>query len=134
MGGTSIVLVTAIDWLGVLGMLILIAYALYHEKRWFEELEPEVENGVITPDEALIASTYRARVARGWRVFRGSGLRAMLQWSRFVQTIVDLAYKKYQKKAAREGAATDERIALLRKRIASLRSELPVVGEVGQQP
>jgi hypothetical protein len=112
----------------------LISYSLYQERRWFEELKPEIENGVITPDEALVASIYRVRVIRGWQVFRGYGLGATLKWSRFVQTIVDLAYKKHQKKAAQEGAATDERIARLRGRIVRLRSELPVVGEVGQQP
>jgi hypothetical protein len=58
----------------------------------------------------------------------------MFRWSRFVQTVVDLAYKKHQKKAAQEGAATDKRIARLRERIASLRHELPIGGEVGQQP
>jgi len=132
-GGTSMLLATALDWMGVLGVLVLIFYSLYQERRWFEELNPEIENGVITPDEALIASTYRVRVVRGWQVFRGYGLGATLQWSRFVQTIVDLAYKKHQKKMAREGAATDERIARLREQIARLRSELPVVGEAGQQ-
>jgi len=133
-GGASMLLATALDWMGVLGVLVLVFYSLYQERRWFEELKPEIENGVITPDEALVASTYRVRVVRGWQVFRGYGLRAALQWSRFVQTIVDLAYKKHQKKAAQEGAATDERIARLRGRIARLRSELPVVGEAGQQP
>jgi len=132
--GLSLLLFTAIDWMGVLGMLILIVYSLSQEKRWFEELGPEIESGVITPQEARIASTYRARVAYGWKIFQAHGLRATLRWSRFVQTVVDLAYKKHQKKAAQEGAATDERIARLRARIANLRPELPVVGEVGQQP
>ena len=124
---------TAVDWMGVLGVLVLIFYSLSQEKRWFEELKPEIENSVITPDEALVASTYRVRMARGWQILRGHGLSTALKWGRFVQTIVDLAYKKHQKKAAHEGAATDERIALLRERIARLRSELPAIGEVGQQ-
>jgi RsiW-degrading membrane proteinase PrsW (M82 family) len=133
-GGASMLAATAIDWMGVLGVLVLIFYSLYRERRWFEELEPEIENRVITREEALLASIYRVRVARGWQVFKGYGLNVTLKWSRFVQAIVDLAYKKHQKKAAREGSATEERIALLRERIARLRSELPVIGEVGQQP
>lgn len=133
-GGMSMLASTAVDWMGVLGMLVLIVWSTYHEKRWFEELGPEMENGVITPDEARVASSYRARVARGWQVLSGHGLGATLKWSRFVQTIVDLAYKKHQKKAAQEGTATEERIALLRARIASLRPELPMIGEVGQPP
>jgi RsiW-degrading membrane proteinase PrsW (M82 family) len=132
-GGASMLVSTAVDWMGVLGVLVLVFYSLSQERRWFEELEPEIENSIVTPDEALIASTYRARVARGWQIFRRYGLGTALKWSRFVQTIVDLAYKKHQKKAAREGAAADERIVRLRERIARLRSELPAVGEVGQQ-
>ena len=131
-GGMSVLLFTAVDWMGVLGMLVLIFYSLRRERRWFEELEPEIENHVITPDEAQLASVYRARVAHGWQLFRQHGLGAVVQWSRFVQTIVDLAYKKHQKKAAQEGAATEERIVRLRERIARLRSELPQIGEVGK--
>ena len=131
-GGISILLATVFDWMGVLGMLVLILVSVRQEKRWFEELELEIESGVISPDEAQIASSYRARVARGWQILKQHGLREMLRWSRFVQMIVDLAYKKHQKKAAQEGAATDERIARLREQIARLRPELPVVGEVGQ--
>jgi hypothetical protein len=130
--GMSMLLFTAVDWMGVLGMLVLILYSVRQEKRWFGELAPEIENGVITPDEARIASVYRARVARGWQIYKRHGLRLTLKWSRFVQTVVDLAYKKHQKRAAQEGAATDERISLLRERIARLRPELPQVGEVEQ--
>ena len=133
-GGASVLISTAVDWIGVLGMLVLIVYAVSREKRWFEELRAEVENGVITADEAQIASSYGARVARGWQMLQAHGLLATLHWSRFVQTVVDLAYKKHQKEAAREGAATDERITRLRERIARLRPELPTIGEVGQQP
>jgi hypothetical protein len=132
--GASILFITAVDWLGVLGMLALILFSVRREKRWFVELDPEIKDGVITPEEAQLASSYRARVARGWQILRQHGLSATFRWSRFVQTVVDLAYKKHQKKAAREGAATDKRIAALRERIASLRAELPIVGEEGQQP
>jgi hypothetical protein len=129
--GMSVLLTTAVDWMGVVGMLVLILYSVRREKRWFVELEPELEDGVITTDEAQLASTYRARMARGWQIFRTQGLQATLKWSRFVQAIVDLAYKKHQKEAAQEGAATDERIARLRERIARLRAELQPAGEEG---
>jgi len=130
--GMSVLLFTAVDWMGVLGMLVLILYSVQRERRWFGELEPEIASGVVTADEARLASTYRVRVARGWAIFTQHGLRATLRWSRFVQAIVDLAYKKHQRQAAQEGAAAEERISRLRERIARLRAELPNVGEVGQ--
>jgi RsiW-degrading membrane proteinase PrsW (M82 family) len=130
--GMSILLFTVVDWMGVLGMLALIIYSVRRERQWFQELEPEIASGVVTPVEAEWASTYRTRVAYGWQVLRQHGLRATLKWSRFVQMIVDLAYKKHQKQAAQEAASTDERIARLRGRIASLRPELPQIGELRQ--
>lgn len=132
--GISVLFATAVDWMGVLVMLALIVYSVRQERRWFEELESEIENGFVTSDEARIASSYRARLARGWQILRRHGLASALRWGRFVQTIVDLAYKKHQKHAAQEGTAADERISRLRERIARLRPELPHVGEVGQLP
>ena len=123
--GLSCVFLTGVDWMGALGMLILALFAVRRERQWLEELLPEVENGVITADEYQIASVYRARFARGWRVLTRHGPLTWLKWSRFVQMIVDLAYKKHQKRATAEGPRTDELIAGLRQRIARVRLELP---------
>jgi len=122
--GLSCLFLTAVDWMGVLGMLILVIVVVQREKRWFEELMPEVAHGYITADEYQIASRYRASFARGWRVFTRRGVLTWLKWNRFVQMIVDLAYKKHQKGVAGEGAKTDELIAKLRQRIAQTRAEL----------
>jgi RsiW-degrading membrane proteinase PrsW (M82 family) len=126
--GLSCVLLTFVDWMGAFGMLILILVAVQRERRWFEELVPEVQYGVITPDEYRLASEYRVRLAQGWRILTRYGPRVWLRWNRFVQMIVDLAYKKHQKKAAAEGVKTDELIADLRQRIAQVRLELPAMG------
>jgi hypothetical protein len=47
-----------------------------------------------------------------------------------VQLIVDLAYKKHQKRAAGEGKKTDEIIAELKQRIAQGRAKLPRLEEL----
>jgi RsiW-degrading membrane proteinase PrsW (M82 family) len=127
--GVSCLLFTGLDWIGVLGMLILIGIAVQLERRWLQELLPEVEDGVITPDEYQIASLYWARFARGWRILSRYGPLVWFRWNRYVQTIVDLGYKKHQRVTAGEGTTTEERIADLRQRIARLRPRLPPMGE-----
>jgi hypothetical protein len=126
--GLSCLFLTAVDWMGALGMLALVLFAAQREKQWFAELLPEVQSGVITADEYWIASAYRVRLARGWRVLSQYGPLVWFRWNRFVQTIVDLAYKKHQKKAAGEGAQADELIANLRQQIGRLRARLPGIG------
>ena len=122
--GLTCVFGSLVDWMGVLAMLILIIVATRRERRWFEELAPEVAGGIITPDEYSLASQYRLRVRRGWQVLTGHGPGAWFRWSRYVQMIVDLAYQKHHKVAAGEGAKTDQLIADLRQRIAEARAEL----------
>jgi len=116
---------TAVDWMGALGMFVLVLVAVSRERRWFEELLPEIQAGVISADEYQVASVYRARLARGWQVLSRYGPFTWLRWSRYVQMIVDLAYKKHQQKAAGEGIQTDRLIASLRQRIGEARGRLP---------
>ncbi len=125
--GLSCLVLTAVDWMGALGMFILVLVAVSRERRWFEELLPEIQAGVISADEYQVASVYRARLARGWQVLSRYGPFTWLRWSRYVQMIVDLAYKKHQQKAAGEGIQTDKLIAGLRQRIGEARGELPEV-------
>lgn len=119
--------VTLVDWMGALGMLVLIVVAVQRESRWFEELLSEVDAGTVTADEYRIASSYKARFARGWRVLTRYGIITWLKWNRFVQMIVDLAYKKHQKKVAGEGGETDSLIQDLRQGIIQTRAQLPVI-------
>jgi RsiW-degrading membrane proteinase PrsW (M82 family) len=119
---------TVVDWLGALGMLVLIVLATQQEKSWFEELVPEISRGIITPDEYQVAAVYRVRFMRGWYVLTHYGLRPYVRWNRFVQMIVDLAYKKHQKKAAGEGAETEETIVGLRQQIAQTRPDMSLLG------
>jgi hypothetical protein len=118
---------TLVDWIGVLVMVILIFVSVRREKQWFEELVPEIQAGVVTSDEYQIASSARARFARGWQVLIQHGPLVWFKWARFVQLIVDLAYKKHQKKVAGEGIKTDQLIADLRQRIAQVRVQLPAI-------
>jgi RsiW-degrading membrane proteinase PrsW (M82 family) len=126
--GLTCVFGTLVDWMGVVAMLVLILAATSRERRWFEELAPEVANGIITPDEYHIASQYKLRVQRGWQVLTRHGIGTWFKWSRYVQMIVDLAYKKHQKSVAGEGEKTEQLIANLRQRIAQARAGLPQIG------
>jgi len=85
---------------------------------------PEVEQGVINADEYEVASVYKTRLVSGWQVLTRHGLGYWIRWNRYVQLIVDLAYKKHQKRAAGEGQRTDKIIAELRQRIADGRAKL----------
>jgi hypothetical protein len=123
--GLSCVLGSLVDWLGVLAVLILILVVTRRERRWFQELEAEVASGIVTPEEVQLASQPRLRFSRGWQILSRHGLRAWFKWSRYVQMIVDLAYKKHQKRVAGEGIKTDQLIAELRQRIARTRPQLP---------
>ncbi|MHC4521736.1 MAG: hypothetical protein ACYTAS_24345, partial [Planctomycetota bacterium] len=64
----------------------------------------------------------------GWYVLTHYGLRPYVRWNRFVQMIVDLAYKKHQKKAAGEGTETEETIVALRQQIAQTRPDMSLLG------
>ena len=123
--GLSCVLLTAIDWMGVLVMLALVLFALWKERRWFDELLPELQTGAVTRYEYEIASAYRTRLRQSWRVLTKHGILTWFRWNRYVQNVVDLAYKKHQKKAAGEGERTERLIADLRQRITRARMELP---------
>ena len=126
--GLSCLVLTAVDWMGVLVMLALIWISTEREKRWFAELEPEVAEGTITPSEYQWAAVYRDRVRQGWRVLTGHGPLLWLKWNRFVQLIVDLAYRKHRHRMAGTEDTDDVSIVRLRQRIAQARSALPTLG------
>ena len=122
--GLSCILGTAVDWAGVLGMLVLILVVTRAEGRWLQELVPEVTAGTITLAEYEVASRYGARFARGWQVLSRHGLRAWLRWARHVQRIVDLAYKVHQAQVDGGGVEAEQRIAALREQIGRARTRL----------
>jgi RsiW-degrading membrane proteinase PrsW (M82 family) len=126
--GLSCALGTFVDWIGVLGMLILIAVVTRAEGRWLRELASEVAAGTITPAEYEVASRYGVRMIRGWQVFTQDGLRAWLRWARYVQRIVDLGYKKHQLKGDGGGSETERQIADLRDQIAHARTQISATG------
>jgi RsiW-degrading membrane proteinase PrsW (M82 family) len=126
--GVSCLILTFVDWMGVLGMAALIWIATGREKRRFEELVSEVEAGAITPGEYLIASTIRIRFRHGWHVLTAYGPLTWLKWNRYVQMIVDLAYRKHTSRVVGESATNDASIVRLRQRIAEVRPELPALG------
>jgi RsiW-degrading membrane proteinase PrsW (M82 family) len=126
--GLSCLVLTVVDWMGVLAMAVLVWISTEREKRWFEELVPEIESGVITADEYHVASAHGIRFRQGWRILTDHGPWMWFKWTRFVQMIVDLAYRKHRRRVAGKEAPEDESIVLLRQQIAKVRPELPVLG------
>jgi RsiW-degrading membrane proteinase PrsW (M82 family) len=124
----SCVLGTLVDWVGVIGMLVLIGIVTRAEGRWLRELASEVAAGTITPGEYEVASRYKVRVAQGWQILTQSGLRAWLGWARYVQRIVDLGYRKHQLKTDGGGTEAERRIAALRDQIARARTRISATG------
>jgi RsiW-degrading membrane proteinase PrsW (M82 family) len=126
--GLSCLILTAVDWMGVAAMGVLIWVALRREKQWFDELVSEIGDGIITPEEYQLASDHRDRVQQSWRVLTGHGLLTWFKWNRFIQMIVDLAFRKHRHRLTGTDAVRDESIVRLRQRIAEIRSELPALG------
>jgi hypothetical protein len=126
-GGVLCLGATLVDWMGVWMILALILIVLDQERRWFEQLDAEAQAGIITPEELEWARDLRVRGARGWHIFWRYGLVAWFRWSRHVQMIVDLAYKKHQQQSLGEGAEVTRRIEMLRQRIAQERGRVMFV-------
>lgn len=118
---------TLVDWFGILMMLGLMIVVVREEKKWFVHLEPELQAGMLTVEEAEWARNLNARSARGWRVLSRHGVRAWLRWSRYVQMIVDLAYHNHLQQIDGASATTEQHRAALRQRIAQAREQLPRV-------
>jgi hypothetical protein len=125
--GLSCALGTLVDWMGVLGMLVLILLVTRAEGRWLRALEPEVAAGTLGPEEVELASRHGARWARGWQVLTQHGPRAWLRWARYVQRIVDLGFGLHRAQAGGDAGA-ERRLAALRERVRRARERLTKEG------
>jgi hypothetical protein len=113
------------DWGGILIVFVVILLAAQQEKEWItQELKEEVASGVLSQaDYALTISYWQRFLARGeallgWRWQRWG------QLGRLFQLATELAFKKYQLRAAGDGEDTRVAIVRLRNRIVALRGEM----------
>jgi len=102
------------DWGGVLVIFVVIALAWQQEKRWIStNLQPEVDNGLLTQAEYDMIRSYRNRLKARWQAWSRGDFGAARQLGKLSQLATELAFKVEQ---------GDERTAQkLRAQIAAVR-------------
>ena len=112
------------DWGGILVMTIIAFWLLGRERQWLvAELQPEVANGLLTPQEfdVLTSSLRRARLR--WSALTGRGWTAYRRLGRFFQAATDLAFKKHELRSFGEEGGNSAEIARLRAQVEQLKAE-----------
>jgi RsiW-degrading membrane proteinase PrsW (M82 family) len=113
------------DWMGVLGLLIILLLALRRERSWIAEyLREEVQSGVLSQLHYEIACSSRRRMAAGWAALRRGGIRRYRQSGRLYHLCTRLAFKKYQLARLGEASASQAAIDQLRQEIAAIQITL----------
>lgn len=107
------------DWMGIVGVAVVALISLYHEAGWIKHyLIEEVENGVLTRNQAATAASFGGRIAAETTAFfKGPSL-----WWRtrqFYQRCAELAYKKHQLKRMGDEGGNSSLIQSLRNTIQS---------------
>lgn len=119
-------LAEAINWLGIITLVIVVVASWRREGRILRvELAEEVASGVVPEaDYASILST-RARLGRQWRLLRADGVGAVRRLRRRYALEGELAFHKWRMTHRHRHTPPSERGDLLRAEIRSLADELP---------
>lgn len=112
---------TLLDWMGVGGLFVLLFYAAYRERGWLEELQAEVAEGMLSPEELDVIRSASQRWQVRWQVLRTQGVRAWLVVGRYFQLLTELAYARHRQRVFGGSAA---RVEALRERVAEVRQSL----------
>lgn len=113
------------DWLGVVLWLLLVYLAGREEARWIrQELTHEVNDGVLTPEQAHATARYRSRVRARIAALEEHGFGYAHKLGRLYALAAELAFRKRQLRI--EGNAHDsvDVVRRLRDEIRHLRREL----------
>ncbi|MHB1356978.1 MAG: PrsW family intramembrane metalloprotease [Anaerolineae bacterium] len=115
----------AIDWAGILVVIVLVVVAWQHEQRTMRDyLRGEVTLGVINELQYETAVSQRKRLVHGWRVLGINGLHQARLWSELIQVITELAFKRHQQDKMGNEHNNAQLVFKLRSRIISLRRQL----------
>lgn len=119
----TFVIGTLSDLGGVLLIFIIVLIGLRIEKRWVQnELQEEIQTGLITPRDYARACSYRLRLSAYWgTLLRGQWRRARAD-ARLSQVLTELAFKKYQMRVRGQDYARE--IAKLRQEVVALRAAI----------
>jgi RsiW-degrading membrane proteinase PrsW (M82 family) len=115
----------AIDWVGVLVVLVLVVFAWQREQRTMRDnLRDEVSLGVINQLQFETAVSQRKRLIHGWRLLGISGLQQARIWRQLIQAATELAFKKQQQAQMGNEHNNAQRVDKLRSKIIDLRRQL----------
>lgn len=109
------------DWGAALVILVLIILVWQKEKSWIvEELQEEVEKGLITPGEYEEVSSSVRRFKARWQALREEGWEAFRRRGRFYQVATDLAFKKHHLRTLGDEGGNIAEIERLRLQVSEL--------------
>jgi RsiW-degrading membrane proteinase PrsW (M82 family) len=108
------------DWTGTIGVLIIAVASLVREAGWIKQyLAEEVEQGVLTREQAARTASFTGRIASNFTSL-GGGLGKWMATRRFYQQSTELAYKKHQFTRMGGGTSVESAIEKLRSEVARL--------------
>lgn len=96
-GTASKVLADAVNWLGILAVIVIVALSWRREARILRaELHDEVAHGVVSSADYATVTSFAGRLRRQVGLLRGSGLGAALRLRRRYAAEGELAFHKWQ--------------------------------------
>lgn len=124
--GNALILVSLTsDWLGIVVWLLLVYVAGRQEARWIrKELVAEVQDGLLTAEQARAAGRYRSRIAARAAALQEHGVGHAHLLGRLYALAAELAFRKRQLQIEGNKYGTVRTITRLRDDIRELRQRL----------
>jgi len=120
----SLLFSAAVDWLGVLTLLIVAILMLQQESRWIERgLVEEFRRGALNETEFRLLRSARERLRARWLARRHGGRAASRAVGRYFQCATELAFKKQHLRSLGDEGGTLAEIQRLRGELAAFQTE-----------
>ena len=120
-GAASRLLANAVNWLGLIAILVIVVWAWRHEARILRaELHDEVKTGLVSEADYATITTFGARTRRQWTEFRAGGWTAASRLNRRYAAEGELAFHKWHRTIRDRRAPDPAQDEALRAEIRSL--------------
>ncbi len=120
-GAASRLLANAVNWLGLIAILVIVVWAWRHEARILRaELHNEVKTGVVSETDYATITTFGARTRRQLAEFRAGGWTAAARLNRRYAAEGELAFHKWHRTIRDQRAPDPAKDEALRAEIRSL--------------
>ncbi len=120
-GAASRLLANAVNWLGLIAILVIVVWAWRHEARILRaELHDEVKNGLVSEADYATITTFGARTRRFVREFRTGGWATASRLNRRYAAEGELAFHKWHRTIRDQRAPDPALDEALRAEIRSL--------------